>query len=104
MFSIQMINFCKTKKCPTSQELLEFQMAECSVRKNEIIGGHLTVCEFCLAEVEFYTNCPQAVETIPEAEMPHPLLELASALLNKKHKDFSLLDKLLCEDEAVKAF
>lgn len=102
MVSIQMINFCKTKNCPASQELLEFQMAKCSTAKNEAIGKHLNGCEFCAAEVEFYANCPQEAETVLETEIPHPLFELATALLGNKHKDFSLLDKLLCKGEPAK--
>lgn len=102
MVSIKMINFCKTKTCPTSQELLEFQTAECSATRNGAIGEHLIFCEFCAAEAEFYSNCPPAAETVHEAEMPHPLFELATALLSNEHKDFSLLNKLLCESEAVK--
>ena len=38
-------------------------------------------------------------ETIVEVEIPLPLYELAEALLSNKHKEFSLLNKLLNESE-----
>ena len=56
------------------------------------------MCEFCAAEVEFYTNYPQAEEKVEPTEMPQPLFELAEALLIKK-KDDAFFDKLLEEDE-----
>ena len=100
-----MITFCKSAKCPTSEDLLSFERAggdgNLSVKKSEEIWTHLTGCEFCAAEVEFYAHYPQTAEDedLEEAttrvEIPLPLYELAKALLNNKHKDFSLLDSLL---------
>jgi hypothetical protein len=104
MFRLKMITFCKSAKCPTSEDLLSFERAGYGdglpVRKSEEIWTHLTGCEFCAAELEFYARYPQtadeedAEETTARVEIPLPLYELAKALLNNKHKDFSLLDSL----------
>jgi hypothetical protein len=93
-----MTEFCKNEDCPASDELLAFQVGDMSVSDGAWIRRHLAVCEFCSAEVEFYTNYPQAEEKVEAAEMPRPLFELAEALLNKK-KDDAFFDKLLAEDE-----
>ena len=99
-----MITFCKSADCPPSQDLLAFQNdAVENCKKAPEISRHLTVCEFCAAEVEFYAHYPQAVEKVKKVEIPLPLKELAQALLENKHKDFSSLDQLLGEKETVKA-
>jgi hypothetical protein len=102
MFSLKMLSFCKDTNCPSSQELLEFQTGEVSVRENRIIEAHLAACEFCASEVEFYAHYPQSEETVAKVEIPIPLYELAEALLGNKHKNFLALNKLLCENELVK--
>jgi hypothetical protein len=71
-------------------------------RESQAIRGHLISCEFCSAEVEFYAHYPQSEETIIETEIPLPLFELADALLRNRHKDFSVLNKLLCESEGLR--
>lgn len=102
MFSLKMINFCKSANCPASQKLLAFQNGEVSTKESKTVSKHLAICEFCSAEVEFYAHYPQSEEVVAKAEIPMPLFELASALLDNKHKDFSLLDQLLCQNEGVK--
>lgn len=97
-----MVTFCKTPTCPSSQELLAFENNRESAKEREEIETHLAVCEFCTSEVEFYAHYPQAEETVAKVEIPIPLYELAEALLSNKHKDFSTLNKLLCESEGVK--
>ena len=98
-----MISFCKSVNCPSSPDLLGFQNNEISFEKGESISKHLAVCEFCAAEVEFYAHYPQSEEEkIAKVEIPVPLFELASALLGNKHKDFSLLNQLLNQNESVK--
>ena len=97
-----MITFCKGSNCPSSQDLLTFQNGESSSQERETIETHLTTCEFCAWEVEFYAHYPQAEEAVAKVEIPVPLYELAEALLRNKHKDFFILDKLLCENEGVK--
>jgi len=102
MFSLKMITFCKSTSCPSSQELLVFADGEISLYERGRIETHLGACEFCAAEVEFYAHYPQSEETVPVVEIPIPLYELAEALLGNKHKDFFALNKLLCDDKALK--
>ncbi len=102
MCSSKMAEFCKNIYCPSSQELLGFQRREYFSSGFVDIETHLTVCEFCASEIEFYRNYPQSEEVIAGVEIPRPLLELAEALLSNKHKDFFALNKLLCESESVK--
>lgn len=102
MFNKIMISFHKNVDCPTSQDLLDFQNNEMSVRKNEKIRKHICSCDFCGAEVEFYAHCPQVGdERVAITEIPGPLYELAEALLNNKHKDNFLLNKLLNENNGM---
>ncbi|HMQ02931.1 MAG TPA: hypothetical protein PKD26_03370 [Pyrinomonadaceae bacterium] len=85
-----MPNFCKSEDCPTSEELVAFQIGEMPVRDGGPIRKHLAACDFCAAEVEFYENYPPApVTDLPEkaVAMPQPLFELAEALLKKKQDD-----------------
>jgi hypothetical protein len=103
MFSLKMITFCKSTDCPSSQKLLAFENGGAtSAKERGKIEEHLAACEFCAAEVEFYAHYPQSEETVTKVEIPIPLYELAEALLSNKHKDFLLLNKLLCESEGVK--
>lgn len=102
MFSLKMVTFCKSVNCPSSQQLLAFENGEGAAKEREKIETHLEWCEFCQSEVEFYAHYPQAEETVPKVEIPIPLYELAEALLSNKHKDFLVLNKLLCENESVK--
>ncbi len=97
-----MVTFCKSVNCPASENLLAFQNGKFSREKRGKIEAHLSACEFCAAEVEFYAHCPQSNERIAAVEIPLPLLELAKALLNDKQNDFSVLNQLLCENESVK--
>jgi hypothetical protein len=104
MFSFKMANFRKNSECPSSQELVKFQRSESSkvCRK---IRKHVSECEFCAAELGFYARFPQADETNsvqPPGEIPAPLYELAEAILSKKYLDYSMLNKLLGENEGVK--
>lgn len=103
MLSIKMITFCKNANCPASQDLLAFQKGETTEKENNAIGGHLKSCEFCAAEIEFYAQFPQDSETIASVEIPLPLFQLAEALLNNRHKEVSLLNKLLIEAEPAPA-
>ncbi len=97
-----MATFCKDINCPSSQELLAFQIGEAALKERGEIEEHLADCEFCASEVEFYAHNPQSEEAFVKVEIPIPLYELAEALLSNKHKDFMLLNKLLCENEGVK--
>ncbi len=94
-----MVTFCKGLNCPSSQKLLAFESGEASEKEVQAMRKHFSTCEFCATEAEFYAHYPQGEEAITEVEIPLPLYELAEALLSNRHKDFSLLNKLLCENE-----
>ncbi len=100
MSLFKMAKFCKSEDCPTSEDLLAFQIGDTPLGEGAGIRKHLVVCEFCSAEVEFYESYPQAddrEESIAADAMPRPLYELAEALLTKKRDD-DFFDRLL-EDE-----
>ncbi|MFM9905463.1 MAG: hypothetical protein ACKVQJ_12945 [Pyrinomonadaceae bacterium] len=95
--------FCKNEDCPTSNELLEFQNGDLPRPRGSEINRHLTDCDFCKAEVEFYSNYPQGYDDNPPeaAAIPAPLFELAEALLKNRHSDPASLNSLLMEKGGV---
>ena len=98
-----MINFSKNEDCPSSNELLEFQNGDISRIRGSEIRHHLITCEFCEAEIEFYSNYPQGQDEAREeaADIPAPLFELAEALLKNRHGDPSSLNSLLKEKSGL---
>ena len=98
-----MISFCKNEDCPSSNELLEFQTGDLARTRGTEICHHLATCEFCDAEVEFYSNYPQGQDEtrVEPAQIPAPLFELAEALLKNRHGDPSSLNSLLKEKAAL---
>ena len=94
----EMANFCKNEDCPTSQVLLAFQNGDIEVKDSADIRRHLAGCEFCAAEVEFYSYYPPADEPVKAEKIPQPLYELAEALLQNR-PDNSVLYHLM-EDES----
>ena len=102
MSCVKKTAFRKSVNCPLSKDLLAFQIGEASVRDRERIAIHLRFCEFCESEIEFYAHYPQTEETVEQTEIPKPLLELAEALLNNRHKDKIVLNKLLNETDELK--
>lgn len=101
MFSTKATGFCKNEDCPSSYELLEFQKGDLTRHRALELGGHITACEFCAAEVEFYSHYPQAEGATEPVQIPAPLYELAEALLKKRHSDASSLNALLRETGLV---
>lgn len=62
---------------------------------------HMLSCEFCSAELEFYSIYPQLQENVfiqPET-IPAPLFELAEALLKNRYGDHRALNMLLSDHE-----
>ena len=102
MFSLKMVTFCKSVNCPSSQQLLAFESGDVTLKERKEVESHISECEFCASELEFYAHYPQAEETVAKVEIPIPLYELAQALLGNKHENFRALNKLLCENESVK--
>jgi len=101
MFSSTTSGFCKNEDCISSHELLEFQNGDLSGETGVDIRKHLASCEFCAAEVEFYSHYPQAESSKDETEnteIPVPLFELAEALLQNRHNDSRSLNLLLREN------
>jgi hypothetical protein len=73
-----------------------FQRGQISVEERITISGHLDTCEFCLAEVEFYTHYPQTNdEWVEPSPIPLPLYELATAILRRGKDGPAWLDGLL---------
>lgn len=104
MSFIKMMTFCKSPKCPSSETLLAFQRGEISGAPAQKIEEHMGGCEFCPAEVEFYTRFPQSDEPTgmtATVEIPVPLFQLAQALLGNKKEGSELLDKLASENETL---
>lgn len=84
--------------CPSSRELADFQNGKADSRIQEI-SAHLSACEFCRAEVEFYAHYPVSDEKPPAPDkIPESLLELARALLGSGQEKISLLKSLLIEN------
>lgn len=101
MFSSKMPGFRKSEGCPSSHELLEFQNGDMPRTRGGEISRHLPKCEFCAAEVEFYSYYPQEEGVSEATQIPAPLFELAEALLKIRHGDSSSLDSLLREKGGV---
>lgn len=99
--SIKMIAFNKNVNCPASQDLLAFQKGETTLAENSEILRHLESCEFCAAEVEFYAHVALSEESVASVDIPLPLYQLAEALLSSGQKKFSMLNKLLNENEEL---
>ena len=94
-----MATFRKQEDCPTSQQLLAYQLCDLKPTEARVIGRHLNRCEFCTSEVAFYEHYPVAKEndeSTEEAKMPKPLFELAEALLNQKRGKQSM-DEMMKE-------
>ncbi len=87
-----MSNFSKNQNCPDSHDLLAFQNGDMPVADSADLRAHLSSCEFCAAEVEFYSHYPQPEDTVESPEMPKPLADLAEALLSKNRGSSVLAD------------
>ncbi|MGE3468466.1 MAG: hypothetical protein AB7J13_16210 [Pyrinomonadaceae bacterium] len=101
MFPTKMTGFCKNENCPTSHELLAFENGEVTSDAGAEIRRHLTSCEFCSAEVDFYSHYPQDDSTGVACEIPAPLYELAEALLKQRNGDLRSLNDLFRESDPV---
>ncbi len=90
--------FRKCDECPLSNDLLDFQNSVLPPELCDEIRDHIESCEFCTAELEFYSHYPQEEtpgETVELTGIPGPLYELAEALLRNRHADASALNTLL---------
>ena len=98
-----MATFRKQEDCPASQLLLAYQQGDIGLEDGRAIGKHLSVCEFCSSEVEFYEHYPVAREAeVPaETKMPQPLYELAESILNRTRGKQSIAEMMKEIDPAV---
>lgn len=88
-------SFGKNEDCPPSHELVLFVTGELSADDRGSVRTHIADCEFCTAEIDFYTYYPPEPQAdIPAEPVPVALFELASALLTSK-QDPKLLESLL---------
>lgn len=96
MLSSRPSNFSKNEDCPPSQVLLDFQNGDIDRESGVDIRIHMAACEFCSAEVEFYSHYPlSSDEPVNEPDaIPAPLFELAEALLKNRQADGSALNLL----------
>jgi len=92
-----MLNFSKNENCPSSYDLVSFQNGELARKRSRYVKMHLGSCEFCAAEVEFYSIYPQTHDDGIDqpAQIPGPLYELAEALLKNRNRDSAALNALL---------
>lgn len=97
MLTSKMPGFCKNEDCPSSHELLDFQNGDLPRTRGGELRQHLASCEFCSAEVEFYSHYPQEEGASEAAAIPAPLFELAEALLKNRDSGPASLDSLLKE-------
>jgi hypothetical protein len=98
MSASMMTGFCKNEDCPSSHELLGYQTGDLPRVRGNDVRKHLSSCEFCSAEVEFYSHYPPDEGLLSEVnEIPAPLFELAEAILKNRHGDASSLYSLLSE-------
>ncbi|MBV9215247.1 MAG: hypothetical protein JO053_03640 [Acidobacteria bacterium] len=98
MFSSTTNDFSKNESCPSSYELMEYQNGTFSAAEERRILRHLSACEFCSAETEFYScfgEDEMDAEVSEPSMIPAPLFELAEALLKKRHTDSDSLNSLL---------
>lgn len=89
MLSSSNSDFRKSGACPSSQELLDFQNGDIDRERGVDIRIHNSTCEFCAAEVEFYSRFPQMQDEsgVEPEEIPEPLFELAEALFKNSPLD-----------------
>lgn len=84
--------------------MLDYESGHLSKPRESEIARHLARCEFCEAEVDFYSYYPQGDDGVPAiAEIPAPLFELAEALLRNRQRDASSLNSLIREKKNLVA-
>lgn len=86
---VLMTTFRKKENCPASTLLLAFQRCEAAANQSLSVMRHLSACEFCVSEVEFYSKFPPGEETIQTPQIPEPLFELAESLLKNEEESGS---------------
>jgi hypothetical protein len=93
--------FCKSGVCPSAESLLAFADAELTQTEMFYISAHLSLCDFCSAELHFLTSFPQSEAKCEKAEIPFALKQLAEALLCGARTEFQLLEELISNTEQL---
>lgn len=75
--------FCKQTSCPSSELLLSYGAEEQPVEQHVWIASHLSVCDFCGAELQLLARHQTTEEEFPLVEMPANLRHLAEAILGR---------------------
>ncbi len=80
-----MIDFQKTRYCPSSEMLAAFAEDGNEVKDDAFVRRHLEICEFWRAEGGFYVLFPPPADepATDPGPVPPPLYELAEALLDR---------------------
>lgn len=76
-------SFCKKEDCPTSEEILSLRNEGDWHSGWVALRYHLSVCEFCAAELDLYRWHSPVEEVVEAGRMPRPLYELAHAILRR---------------------
>jgi len=90
-----MDHFRKEKHCPSSYELADVRLCELNGLDGLKLATHLASCEFCAAELSFYSHYPLDEPRDSAENMPQPLRELAEALLAHETIHISALERLV---------
>lgn len=96
MCKVKAKDFRKSSVCPSSLELLRFQEGGVPEKSAIEIGNHLSDCEFCVAEVEFYRHYPQPDDSVTVDRLPEPLRQLAEAILRNDF-EHAIFDELIAQ-------
>lgn len=82
MCSLSTAAFCKQKACPSTETLLSYQAGVgLTSKERESVMAHLTMCDFCGAELQLLVKHPPCDEPWTAAEMPLHLRLLANSIL-----------------------
>lgn len=90
-----MSEFRKEKDCPSSYDLVDVANGQVDGELALRIASHLARCEFCVAEVELYQTFPPSANEAGAPPIPHPLRELAEALITHDTVHIKTLENLL---------
>lgn len=96
MFHSSAAPFRKGVNCPSSNQILTFLANGLGDGQMSAVKVHLTLCDFCSAEAEFYKRFPDLREDEPgDTEIPRHLYQLAKALLSTQRDEMQDLDTLV---------
>jgi hypothetical protein len=86
--------FHKKVRCPSSQDLLDYDQACLASGHSLRIEAHLVDCDFCNAELQLLNRHRNTQDEYSFAEMPLQLRGLAERLLQSSATPFHALRRL----------